>query len=869
MKLRTKLVIPVFTILIILGVISALFTRAVVSDITEYVYQLSENESKSRIKKSAETSADTIINDINRISNKAIAQSLVFSNYPSVLEAYKIAYTGNINDENDPVVKRARNMLKKRLKPIVSRYLDVTSDGSFRLHYHLSNNHSFARIWRDGWQVKRNGKKVDISDNLSSFRHTVVQINQGDHTPVHGIEVGRGGFVIRGLTPVIGPDGQHYGSCEVYFSFNNVLRHLPKDDKKYYAFYMDERLLATATSMRDEKRFPVLDNKYVLSSSTRSTLTSPLITSTFLDEARHKSHSMIIDHFDLTGTPIQDFSGKTVGVAVLVQDISTQLKSLEDTRQTGENARYAILWKTTIGVFVAIILIFILYSILIRKVVVNPLDKCLHFADRISDGDLTVTLDIQKKDEIGQLVIAFQKIVDSFSGMIQHISSDIVQLSSNSNELSSISQQVLSGAELAAEKAQSVATATEKSSTNMNTIAATSEQASISLSETSDKISHMTTTINDIAQNSKRANTISDRAVELVSSASSKVDTLGTAAKEIDKVTEVITGISSKTDLLALNATVEAARAGEAGKGFAVVASEIKALANRTDDSTKEIQQKIRDIQDSTIETAEEIKQIESVISEVHDIIFSISTSVNEQASTTEEIADNMGHATVGINEVAQNIVQSSIVINEIASDINGVSQATSEFSSSSNQITDSAEELSSIAKSLKKVLERFKTDMNQVKDSNNSSTVSGAVQSATIVPLMKWDNSFMIHVPEVDQQHKRLLELVNQLHAAMKLRKDDKELGDILNGLSEYTATHFSYEEKIMQQAGYRDLSSHQELHKGLIVQLSEFKAKFESGDAMISMELMDFLKDWLTNHIKGTDKQYATTVIEWQNQP
>jgi len=867
MKLRTKLVIPFVVILLVLGLSTWLLTRSIVSKIMGHVYNLSKERVETQISQSSRSALETVELDIRRIEQKALVEALIFAGHPTVLEAYRLAHSGNIDDEADPVVRRARNLLKQAIRPVIPRYSQLAGNKELSLHFHLSNNRSFARVWRDGWQAQRKGEKLDISDDLSAFRRTVVQINQGDHRPIRGIEVGRGGFVIRGLVPVIDNDGKHYGSCEIYFSFNDILSALTTDKTRNFAFYMDARLLETATSMKDSQRFPVVNNQFVLSGASRPDLTSSLITAPFLGQARKQPFSETRRNFHLEGKPIRDFSGETVGVAVVVHDISPQLKLLAETKKSGEEAEMTLLWQIAIGVVVALVLVMFLFSLLLRLVIIRPLHQFLGFADTVSKGDLTAALDVRQQDEIGLLVEAFRKIVSAFSSLLEHISGDILQLSSSSNELGTISSQVRAGADLAAGKAQSVASATEESSANINTIAAASEEASTNLNETSAKIGSMNATINDIAQHAKRANSISDHAVELVSSASEKVDALGLAASEIDQVTEVIKSISSKTDLLALNATVEAARAGEAGKGFAVVANEIKALANRTAESTKEIQQKIKGIQESTGETVTEIKQIEEVISEMHDIIFSITASVEEQAATTGEISLNMNQATAGMNEIAQNIAQSSIVSSEIATDITSVSQATSDFSTSATRISESAEDLAAIARDLKKVISGFRTLKPDASVQAAGSGENAGITGKNVVPLMTWDNSFALQIPVVDEQHRRLLGLVNQLHAAMKLKKDSREIGSVLAGLSDYTTFHFSQEEKLMKQAGYQQLESHQKIHRDLVSRITEIRTKFDAGDSMVSMELMEFLKEWLTRHIKGTDKQYAAAVIQWQN--
>ncbi|MCG8689017.1 MAG: hypothetical protein MI892_29370, partial [Desulfobacterales bacterium] len=269
MKLRTKLIIPIFSILILLALVNDIFTRAVLSDIVDYVYKINSSRMMAQVEKSAAYSIDSVNNEINQIKQRAIGQALIFASYPTVSAAYRKALTGNIDDENDTIVRQARAELKSAIRKVIPSYTSFTGQNDLKLHFHLPNNRSFARVWRDGWQSSRNGKKVDISDDLSSFRKTVVALNQGEHLPIKGIEVGRGGFVIRGITPVTGEDGSHLGSCEVFFSFNDILSSFKGDELVDYAFYMDARLLKTATSMKDSQKYPVLNNRYVLSGSSK------------------------------------------------------------------------------------------------------------------------------------------------------------------------------------------------------------------------------------------------------------------------------------------------------------------------------------------------------------------------------------------------------------------------------------------------------------------------------------------------------------------------------------------------------------------------------------------------------------------------
>jgi hemerythrin len=124
---------------------------------------------------------------------------------------------------------------------------------------------------------------------------------------------------------------------------------------------------------------------------------------------------------------------------------------------------------------------------------------------------------------------------------------------------------------------------------------------------------------------------------------------------------------------------------------------------------------------------------------------------------------------------------------------------------------------------------------------------------------LIEWNDQLSVKIGEIDNQHKRLIEMINELHAAMKEGKAREALGAILNGLMEYAATHFSTEEKYFDQFNYINSGSHKREHQGFTNKVQEFKAGFDKGKMMLSMEVMDFLKDWLVKHIQKIDMAYA----------
>jgi hemerythrin len=124
---------------------------------------------------------------------------------------------------------------------------------------------------------------------------------------------------------------------------------------------------------------------------------------------------------------------------------------------------------------------------------------------------------------------------------------------------------------------------------------------------------------------------------------------------------------------------------------------------------------------------------------------------------------------------------------------------------------------------------------------------------------LLTWDESFSVKVAEIDAQHQRLFEMINQLYDAMKAGKGKEVISEVLDGLVEYTQVHFATEEKYFDEFHYEHTLAHKLAHKKFVDKVSLFKAQYEAGNQSLSIEIMKFLKEWLTNHIKGTDQQYA----------
>ncbi len=129
---------------------------------------------------------------------------------------------------------------------------------------------------------------------------------------------------------------------------------------------------------------------------------------------------------------------------------------------------------------------------------------------------------------------------------------------------------------------------------------------------------------------------------------------------------------------------------------------------------------------------------------------------------------------------------------------------------------------------------------------------------------ILKWDENLMLGIKEIDEQHKTLVGMINDLHDAMSAGKGRIIMGDIINKLLEYTRVHFKYEETMIEKHKYTDLLNHKKEHNSFIIQINNFKNDFDNGNTSLSIVVMNFLKEWLKCHILEIDKKYSIELLK-----
>ncbi|PID77559.1 MAG: chemotaxis protein [Deltaproteobacteria bacterium] len=325
------------------------------------------------------------------------------------------------------------------------------------------------------------------------------------------------------------------------------------------------------------------------------------------------------------------------------------------------------------------------------------------------EGDLTRRVEINTRDEFGELAKWMNMFIDNLHQIVVQIKTNNSCLIDSATLLSSISDKASICSEQTAYKSDNAASTAEKMAGDIKDISEATEKSSENLQMVVAAAEELSASINEVAANMSTGSQITGKAVGRAGNISEKMNNLGTAAGEISQITETISDISNQTNLLALNATIEAARAGEAGKGFAVVAGEIKALAQQTADATGEINNRIRNMQDLTAESVAAIGDVVGIINEINEIVSSVAVGIEQQSATTQEISGNVAKVSSGTQDVNDHLGNASLASNVVSSDTGEVSGLVHEINTGINQVGSSAADLLVLAEDLNAIVAKFK----------------------------------------------------------------------------------------------------------------------------------------------------------------
>jgi len=579
-------------------------------------------------------------------------------------------------------------------------------------------------------------------DNLDGTHLSVLAVNRAGKAAA-GLDRDEAGLIVRGVAPV-SHDNKQVGTI----AFGSRV------DQAFLSALREQNHVEAAIVV------PAGDGFQIVAANSDIKLGSEFFPS--LKQAMQTARPAIYDAGSskarkvfLAG-PLQDVSGKTVGVVVVAGGLDDSL---------AEHQR-AIFSYLTVGLLLICVLLFLVHFT-VERLVSRPLREMVARFKQAGAGDLTQRMPVREvncsaitncgqtacvmygkaghcweeagslayevqcpkikngvyescavcrpvfwemaADETAELAAYFNSFMNKMNAMIKNTYDHNWTLTQSSLNLAAIAKQMSGGAEVTSSKSAMVAASAREMSSYSTSVAAAAEESLVSVKGIAGAIEHMSSIIIEGARHSDQARVITENGVLQARDVSAAVADLGRAVNEIGEVTESISEISAQTNLLALNATIEAARAGAAGRGFAVVANEIKELSRQTAIATGEIKHKIKGIQDSTSETVSRIEQILQVINKVNEIVSDIAVNENRQALISDETASGVSQAMQGMEEVTKKVAQSSAVVDDVSKDIVEVSVAARQMVASSFQVRKNADELLELAEQLQGFMKVFK----------------------------------------------------------------------------------------------------------------------------------------------------------------
>ena len=337
----------------------------------------------------------------------------------------------------------------------------------------------------------------------------------------------------------------------------------------------------------------------------------------------------------------------------------------------------------------------------------NKVDLMLTAMGLFAEGDLTVSLPVERDDEIGRLFKGFNEAIRNIHEMICQVGHSAQAAARAANAIGSSSEQLLTSARNQSTQAIDVTQSVEQV---VQTIIENSRNATITADITSEN-----------GKVAKEGGQVVEQTIQkirqiaiVVQDSATTVERLGVSSRQIGEITQVIYEIADQTNLLALNAAIEAARAGDQGRGFAVVADEVRKLAERTSTATTEISQMIQSIQN----------EAEKAVSAMQRG----SSEVDEGIRLADQAGEALSRVVTGANGTVDRVMQ--------------IATASEEQSATSQQIAEAVEEISSLS-------EQAATDILQINHSTESLNQLTA-QLTQLVSSFKLDQS-MVHMHQAE----------------------------------------------------------------------------------------------------------------------
>ncbi len=538
---------------------------------------------------------------VTELSEKAHIGALMVAALPQVQQA---------------LAARDRDTLQTMFLP---QWPQLQQQGIGQFQFHLPDASSFLRVH----------KPEKYGDDLSSFRQSVVQVNN-THVPVVGVEKGVAGLGVRAVVPVSYQD-RPVGSVEFGVALSRLsFASLLEDQRIDLAVYLHDGGRWTTAMAPAYAARPLADAAY------QQALQGRYETETRIDG--HPHHVIL--------TPLQDYSGTTIGVMEVSYDrgnIAALMSSIDQ--------------RMLLVALLTIIAAAVVFIWLVKRSM-SPLKRLVAAMEALTSGSGSVSqkLRVQGVTEVEQVTAAFNGFTSGLGTKVSELIRSVSDMTTQVALMAEESGRAHQGMRRQQDEIDQIATAMTEMVSTVHSVAENTSQAADS-AQHADEQSGQGVAL--VEENIRDISSLS----ETVSNTSEVVQGVVQATEQIGQILSVIRTIAEQTNLLALNAAIEAARAGEHGRGFAVVADEVRTLAQRTRSSTDEIEGMISELESSvgqtvtqmersleqagrsvsqSQETGASLQRIKQAVDRITDMNTQIATASEEQSSVSEEINRNI-----------------------------------------------------------------------------------------------------------------------------------------------------------------------------------------------------------------------------------